>query len=1042
MAVGRVMRIGRSLDNELVVSDLQVSRHHAEFRATSDGRFEIVDLGSHNGTYVNGQPVRQQIIGPNDIVGVGHSTFRLVGDRLEEFVDTGDVSFSARHLTVTVDGGKQILKDVSFGVPEKSLIAVIGPSGSGKSTLLKALTGYRPANQGDVLYDNRNLYKQFAELRQRIGLVPQDDILHKELTVRKALRYAAKLRFPGDTAVSEREARIEEVLRELKLDIHKDKKVTALSGGQRKRVSVALELLTKPSLIFLDEPTSGLDPGMDRDVMQLLRGLADDGRTVLVVTHSVAELALCDKLLVMAPGGSVAYFGPPEEALNFFGYETWADVFSAFENYRDYDWAGRWKGSQHYQMYAADIDAVAPQSVHVQPQMVHPPKAQSWGSQLWTLVRRYCSVIASDRGFIALMLLLPAVLGGVSCVIPSDYGLAPPAPHHFNQDAGTIMLILSVGACFAGAANSVRELIKERVIYERERAVGLSRSAYLMSKVIVLGVITAVQGVLITAIGFSVRKLPEHGVVIKNLLSRRALPGDHRPRLHLDDDRPRDLLAGQDRREDDAAAGDVRDRPGRLHRHHVQDLRLAGCRAGRLADALTLGHRRRGSLAEPLAHHGPDGQEQPQQPRPALVAHRSASGRSTWSSSFSSAPPAASWSPGCCAATSRRSCASNRPVRTPKGGGTREGAAALRRLAEVCAPRRSVGRVHVVHRAVHLGRVVAGGGDVGDRVVDVPGGAVDVVRLEGRVDDLQQTLGGDAGGGVGVPVVDGVGVAGGLPHDVAVEAVVGARDALGVHDVQGLLDPAVKVVGVGLGGAGAGAALTGLRSSERLAASLSARSLSAFALAAASASAFFLASASAFACLAALSDCLESSSDWVAPKEEAFQATGFTEAACWPLPSAEAPGTSANARAAAPAAAMPSGGELVDLGQTGIARDGGAHAEQNLFQSRESQWPGTVREKRRTFRSTAPCDAAIVSGCKKSCGKGVTYYPASLTRGVRSARRIDSLPAEAAPYGPLTRPLGGFVRDVRPMSGLTPGAAHAHPVCPNPYAKFAIKKNA
>ncbi|MFE5873219.1 FHA domain-containing protein [Streptomyces roseifaciens] len=516
MAVGRgTMRIGRALENELVVSDLQVSRHHAEFRSTGDGRFEIVDLGSHNGTYVNGQPVRQQIIGPNDIVGVGHSTFRLVGDRLEEFVDTGDVSFSARHLTVTVEGGKQILKDVSFGVPEKSLIAVIGPSGSGKSTLLKALTGYRPANEGDVLYDNRNLYKQFAELRQRIGLVPQDDILHKELTVRKALRYAAKLRFPGDTAASEREARIDEVLRELKLDIHKDKKVTALSGGQRKRVSVALELLTKPSLIFLDEPTSGLDPGMDRDVMQLLRGLADDGRTVLVVTHSVAELALCDKLLVMAPGGSVAYFGPPEEALNFFGYETWADVFSAFENYRDYDWSGRWRGSQHYQMYAADIDAVAPQSVHVQPQMVRPPKAQSWGSQLWTLMRRYASVIASDRGFMALMLLLPAVLGGVSTVIPSDFGLGPASKGHFNQDAGTIMLILAVGMCFSGAANSVRELIKERVIYERERAVGLSRSAYLMSKVVVLGLITAVQGALICAIGFSVRELPENGLVFK-----------------------------------------------------------------------------------------------------------------------------------------------------------------------------------------------------------------------------------------------------------------------------------------------------------------------------------------------------------------------------------------------------------------------------------------------------------------------------------------------------------------------------------------------
>ncbi|MEV3947945.1 FHA domain-containing protein [Streptomyces halstedii] len=515
--LGRVMRIGRALENELVVSDLQVSRLHAEFRATPDGRFEIRDLGSHNGTYVNGLPLSKSgaaLIGPNDIVGVGHSTFRLVGDRLEEFVDTGEVSFSARHLTVTVGGGKDILKDVSFGVPEKSLVGVIGPSGSGKSTLLKALTGYRPANQGDVLYDNRNLYKQFAELRQRIGLVPQDDILHKELTVSKALGYAAKLRFPADTTEAERTARIHEVLAELKLDIHKDKKVTSLSGGQRKRVSVALELLTKPSLIFLDEPTSGLDPGMDRDVMQLLRGLADDGRTVLVVTHSVAELAICDKLLVMAPGGAVAYFGPPEEALNFFGYTSWADVFSAFENYRDYDWAGRWRGSQHYQMYAADIDAVAVQPAHVPPpQQIRARKPQGWTAQLLTLMRRYISVIASDKGFLALMVILPAVLGVVSVVIPAEFGLAEPdPPSRFNSKAGTIMLILAVGMCFAGSANSVRELIKERVIYERERATGLSRSAYLLSKVIVLGVITAVQGVIICGIGFSTRKLPEEGL--------------------------------------------------------------------------------------------------------------------------------------------------------------------------------------------------------------------------------------------------------------------------------------------------------------------------------------------------------------------------------------------------------------------------------------------------------------------------------------------------------------------------------------------------
>ncbi|OQD54477.1 ABC transporter ATP-binding protein [Streptomyces phaeoluteigriseus] len=523
-SLGRVMRIGRALENDLVVSDLQVSRNHAEFHSTPDGRMEIRDLGSHNGTYVNGQPIAKggsQLLGPADIVGVGHSTFRIVGDRLEEFVDTGAVSFSARHLTVTVDGGKQILKDVSFGVPEKSLIAVIGPSGSGKSTLLKALTGYRPANEGDVLYDNRNLYKQFAELRQRIGLVPQDDILHKELTVKKALKYAAKLRFPADTTAAERDARIDEVLRELKLDIHKEKKVTSLSGGQRKRVSVALELLTKPSLIFLDEPTSGLDPGMDRDVMQLLRGLADDGRTVLVVTHSVAELAICDKLLVMAPGGSVAYFGPPEEALNFFGYDTWADVFSAFENYRDYDWAGRWKGSQHYQMYAADIDAIAPQPVSVTPmQAMKPPKPQGWMSQFVTLVRRYTSVIVSDKGFLGLMVILPAVLGAVSLLIDSGNSLLPnpvnPKSGRIipNGTATTVLLILAVGACFAGAANSVRELIKERVIYERERATGLSRSAYLMSKVFVLGVITVLQGLLVGVIGFSSREIPAQGLVL------------------------------------------------------------------------------------------------------------------------------------------------------------------------------------------------------------------------------------------------------------------------------------------------------------------------------------------------------------------------------------------------------------------------------------------------------------------------------------------------------------------------------------------------
>lgn len=321
----KTVRIGRDAGNDLVIDDLVVSRHHAELRAPADGTYEIVDLGSHNGTFLNGQPVARGPVGPGDVVGIGHSAFCLVGDALQEFVDTGEVSLDVQDLEVTVGregkGGKTLLDRVSFPVGEKCLLGVVGPSGVGRSTLLNALTGQRPADSGTVLYDGRDLHRDFAELRQRIGLVPQDDIPHAQLTVRKALGYAAELRFPQDTAKAERQARVAEVIRELGLEQRADQPIHSLSGGQRKRVSVALELVTKPLLLFLDEPTSGLDPGMDRSVMHMLRGLADDGRTVIVVTHSVLSLEVCDRLLVLAPGGRIAYYGPPEDALAFFGFE-------------------------------------------------------------------------------------------------------------------------------------------------------------------------------------------------------------------------------------------------------------------------------------------------------------------------------------------------------------------------------------------------------------------------------------------------------------------------------------------------------------------------------------------------------------------------------------------------------------------------------------------------------------------------------------------------------------------------------------------------
>ncbi|MER5915460.1 FHA domain-containing protein [Streptomyces sp. NPDC001982] len=500
----RAVRIGRAAGNDLVVDDLIVSRRHAELRAQPDGTYEIVDLGSHNGTFLNGRPVTRAPVGPGDIVGIGHSAFCLVGDELREYVDTGEVSLDVQDLTVAVDRGRKVLLDhVSFPVGEKCLLAVVGPSGAGKSTLLGALTGQRPAEHGSVLYDGRDLYRDYAELRQRIGLVPQDDILHVQLTVRSALTYAAELRFPQDTAKAERRGRVEEVVDELGLRERTGQPVHSLSGGQRKRVSVALELLTKPSLLFLDEPTSGLDPGMEHSVMHMLRGLADDGRTVVVVTHSVLSLDVCDRLLVLAPGGRIAYYGPPGDALAFFGFERWPEAFEAFERDRDRDWAGKYRASRFHRQYVVNSSA-QPHTARAGPVSVGPPpEPRSWAAQFGTLVRRYTAALCADRVFLTTMIGLPFVMGAMArAVVGSSLTL---------DTAMNALLLLCVGGVLTGAANAVRELVKERVIYQRERAVGLPRSAYLMSKVFVLGTITVLQAVVLTQVGLLGVKLNAPG---------------------------------------------------------------------------------------------------------------------------------------------------------------------------------------------------------------------------------------------------------------------------------------------------------------------------------------------------------------------------------------------------------------------------------------------------------------------------------------------------------------------------------------------------
>ena len=509
----RALRIGRAPGNDLVLSDLGVSRHHAELRNIGGRRYEITDLHSHNGTFVNGERVTAATVTEQDIIGIGRATFRLAGDELREFVDKGNVSLVAQGLTVRLPSGKVLLDQVSFPIGERSLVAIIGPSGAGKSTLLGALTGVRPADSGTVLYDNRDLYRQYAELRHRIGLVPQDNILHAQLSARRALRYAAELRFPGDTSAKERNGRVEEVIGELGLKAHAGTRTGSLSGGQQKRVNVALELLTKPSLLFLDEPTSGLDPGLDKSVMEMMSGLAKDGRTVIVVTHSVANLDVCDRLLVLVQGGRVAYFGPPADGLKHFGKPGWAEVFQAFDQEEDRDWAADFKRSPLYAQYvSAGMTRHPPQAARGQ---VPPPKPRNRFAQLSTLIRRYVAVIASDRVYLALLAGVPIVLGVFVRVVPAPLGLGGQAGT--NDAAGQVLQVLVLCACFAGAFNAIRELVKERAIYSRERAAGLSAGAYLCSKLVVLGTISAIQAVLLLLIGLYGRALPAQGVVLESL---------------------------------------------------------------------------------------------------------------------------------------------------------------------------------------------------------------------------------------------------------------------------------------------------------------------------------------------------------------------------------------------------------------------------------------------------------------------------------------------------------------------------------------------
>ncbi|GAB3127142.1 ATP-binding cassette domain-containing protein [Tsukamurella serpentis] len=480
--------IGRTPDNDIALGDMLVSRRHA--RLLTGGRGLVIeDLGSANGTQVNGRRIQSPTsLADGDLVTVGNSDLivengRLQRPKAQQFAGAGLV---AQGITLTVDGNKTLLHGVDFRAAPGTLTAVIGPSGAGKSTVSRVVSGAVTPTVGRVEFEGREVHRDFDALRSRIGMVPQDDVLHRQLTVQQALRFAAELRLPPDMSKSDRDQVIDGVLAELQLTEHKKTRVDKLSGGQRKRASVAMELLTGPSLLILDEPTSGLDPALDRQVMQTLRRLADAGRVVIVVTHSLTHIDMCDQVLLLAPGGKTAYCGPPKRVHAAMGTGDWAEIFDFVARQPDVAW----------QRYRAGNPAPPPPGPSGPggswPTPTKAPET-SVGRQLSVVARRQLRLILADRGYLVFLLLMPIVLGGITLLVPAKEGLSGLAKGEAPTGPTMILVLLVVGACFMGAALTARDLVGERAIFQREHAVGLGPGAYLLAKTVVFFFAATVQ---------------------------------------------------------------------------------------------------------------------------------------------------------------------------------------------------------------------------------------------------------------------------------------------------------------------------------------------------------------------------------------------------------------------------------------------------------------------------------------------------------------------------------------------------------------------
>lgn len=492
--VGRLAGCGLPIDSPLV------SREHARITVKADGTY-IEDLRSVNGTWVNGARIRTLTpLGPGDHVAFASFVFLFTGTALEPLEASNRIRVIARDLSKkvtdrTTGEPRHLLDGIDLVIEPGEFVVIFGTSGSGKSTLLDALNGRRPASSGQVTYNGVDLYHSFALFRSGIGYVPQQDIVHRKITVRRALRYTARLRLPPDTTGREIDHIIDRVLERVGLSEKADLAVDTpepLSGGQLKRVSLAVELVANPHVLFLDEATSGLDAGTDKRMMRLFAGLAGDGKTVACVTHSLENIDTCH-LVALLHRGQLVYYGPPDEAAHHFGVRRLSDVYETLDGARGGDWRTRFERSPQHRQYVAERLASLPPAQPVQAQAQTSRSWRPWRlfdfRQMLTLTLRYVDLLLSDRiNLLVLLLQAPLIALVVGAVFDTSGDL-----HRRASAESQIAFVLVLSAIWFGCINSAREIVKELPVYLRERSVNVTLPAYLLSKVLPLSALCLVQ---------------------------------------------------------------------------------------------------------------------------------------------------------------------------------------------------------------------------------------------------------------------------------------------------------------------------------------------------------------------------------------------------------------------------------------------------------------------------------------------------------------------------------------------------------------------